>query len=85
MTNYEEIAAAHDFGKASARKTGRNPKFPYVPILIVTHPDTNGMTSQQQILRLAFATRAEAVACAEKHIAGAKAHLAKQLGSPRNG
>jgi hypothetical protein len=73
-----EAAAAADLGTASARKAGRNPSWPYVPVLIV-----HGGTVTSQIKGRAFATRAEAVAYAEAHIAAERAALACKLAEPR--
>lgn len=78
----EAIAAAVEadskrgYHIASARKTGRNPKWPYVPVLL----DDQGR--QHQILARAFETRSEAVAYAEDHLARGRALLAEQLAMP---
>lgn len=42
-----------------ARKSGRNPKWPYVPIVKVTDRES-GRESTKQLLGLAYATREEA-------------------------
>jgi hypothetical protein len=75
-TNFERVAAVADFGTPTARKTGRNPRWPYVPVLIV-----NGR--QQQILGYAYATRDGAIASAVDHIVYARADLAVKLADPR--
>lgn len=75
----DQIAAAvarADFGTPSARKRGRNPKWPYVPII-------ERGDRQRQILVRAFATRDEAVEHAASCIEQNKAQLAKQLGERR--
>lgn len=54
-----------DFGTASAAKRGRNPKLPYVPI--IKYPTVYGQQTEQ-IRKRAFATREEAVACAQRVI-----------------
>lgn len=59
MKTPAEAAAECDFGKPSARKSGRNPKWPYVPVIV----SPTGRTTQ--IRMRAFATRAEAVAYSE--------------------
>jgi hypothetical protein len=74
-----EAAAGADLGTASARKTGRNPEWPYVPVIITDI----GRPSQGQILGRAFKTRAEAIAYAEAHIARARASLESKLAQPR--
>ena len=57
--------------RASAVKRGRNPRFPYVPIVI----RDNGRTHQTNSIK-AFATRAEAVAHAQAWIDHARAQWA---------
>jgi hypothetical protein len=76
-----EVAAKVDFGKASANKRGRNPKFPYVPVVIHSYTDRPG-TYQSQILGRAYVTRQEAVAMAEAQIAHLRAKLATDLVNP---
>lgn len=77
------VVATVDFGTPSAAKRGRNPKFPYVPIVKHTEggPSGNGWT--HQLLGLAYVTREEAVERAQKHIDAARASLARQLTEPR--
>jgi hypothetical protein len=59
---------------ASATKTGRNPNFPYVPVII----DRSAARDRSQVVRgFAFATRGEALAFAEKTIAHRDDHAAK--------
>jgi hypothetical protein len=79
MTLTEQIAAivaAADFGKPTAVKRGRNPAWPYVPIV-----DHGRHT--EQLLALAFVTRAEAIAAASATIQARRDHLARQLAEPR--
>lgn len=64
--------AAIDLGQPSARKSGRNPRWPYVPI--VKHGHTT-----QQILGIAYATREEAVATAARNIEALRASIARKL------
>lgn len=53
--------------RASARKTGRNPQWPFVPVVICTPGDgSRGHTTQPR--GKAFATREEAVAYADRYI-----------------
>lgn len=71
-----DAVAATDFGAPTARKTGRNPAWPYVPVVL--HGDR-----QEQILGKAFATRPEAVAHATKVISHRRTVLARQLADLR--
>jgi hypothetical protein len=78
-----EITAAVDAYDArvgrstpTARKTGRNPKWPYVPVLILSGGQ------QQQIRGLAYATRPEAIAAAERHIAAIRRRVERDLADP---
>lgn len=72
-------AAAADFGQPGARRTGRNPQWPYVPVIL----DPNVRSGQRQLLGVAFATRDEAVAYAEGHILRLRHDLAGKLAQPR--
>lgn len=78
----EEIVAATTLGTPSARKTGRHPEWPYVPVYIAEVPGANGRTTQHQILGLAYATRTEAFEAAERHIESWKRDLARKLADP---
>ncbi|RDI17260.1 hypothetical protein DEU38_12396 [Rhodococcus sp. AG1013] len=71
-------AANADLGSPGAVKRGRNSRWPYVPILELT----GGRA--QQLRGLAYATRGEAVARAEREIAAARASLARRLLVPRH-
>jgi hypothetical protein len=73
--------AQPNFGIASARKAGRDPRWPYVPVILVT--DDVGVTRQTQLRKLAFETRAEAVDAAERHITANKLLFAQRLADPR--
>jgi len=53
--------------KAGAIKRGRNPRFPYVPVIIREDGRTHNTNTKN-----AYATREEALAFAEKWIAHAK-------------
>lgn len=70
------VVAAHPFGTATASKRGRNPRWPYVPI--VMHGDRS-----EQIRARAFRTRDEAVEYARATIEARREHLEKQLSDPR--
>lgn len=88
MNDTEKIAAvvaSVDFGKASAAKRGRNPKWPYVPIIDYGKQAVGShCTRTEQIRGKAFATRDEAVAYAQKHIDRARTLLAENLGERRS-
>lgn len=68
--------AAVNFGTATAVKRGRRPEWPYVPIV-----DHGSHT--EQLLGVAYATRVEAVQCAERTIAARREFLGQQLRNPR--
>jgi hypothetical protein len=75
-------AAAADLGVASARKRGSRPGLPYVPVVERLTPQ--GATRTYNPARgLAYATRAEAVARAQRHIDVERRVLAEQLATPR--
>jgi hypothetical protein len=71
--------------KASAAKRGRNPKFPYVPI-IDYGPQAQGVhrTRTEQIKNRAFETREEAVGYAERFLLHRAELLAAKLADPRH-
>lgn len=52
-----------DFGTPASAMRGRNPRFPFVPI--IRYVD-RGPVKTRQVTGMAFATEAEAVAHAEK-------------------
>jgi hypothetical protein len=66
----DESAARH---KATARKRGRNPKYPYVPIIEYTNDV--GTVQEHQLRAVAFVTRAEAVAHAQRQIEADRARF----------
>lgn len=80
MTDFDAIAAAaYDHLSPSARKSGRRPEWPYVPIVV--HERSDGrMTTTKQLRGLAYETRDEAVAAAAAHIEACRRTLARQLG-----
>jgi len=67
--------------RATAMKRGRNPKWPWVPVLIheeqwePINPDHATMPRQEQIRGIAYATRIEALAAAQKVVAFRKGEL----------
>jgi hypothetical protein len=84
VTRIQEVAANANFGKPSAAKRGRNPKWPYVPV--IDHGEVKigrHQTWTEQLRGLAFATRDEAISCAATHIANRRADLASKLADPR--
>jgi hypothetical protein len=83
MTRLEFEAAVDDvmarrdaeegFGVARARKRGRNPQWPYVPVIFTrTAAGRPDVGFESQILGNAYETRELALACAERHIATAR-------------
>lgn len=70
------IAAAEDFGVPSAAKRGRNPRWPFVPVVKFE----SGRT--QQLRGLAYSTREDAVARAERQIDARRQQLARDLCRP---
>lgn len=83
MTFADDIAAAVDaagWPTATAAKRGRNPRWPYVPVL--NYGDLRPMSPTHQIRGRAFATRPEAVADAQEWIDRARAALADELARP---
>jgi len=81
-SDIERVVAAANFGEPSAAKRGRNPSWPYVPVITGLGHFGDG-SGQRQIRGLAFATRDEAVAAAKRHIAQQRAELARHLAEPR--
>lgn len=75
----ERVVASLDLGTPTARKAGRNPSWPYVPIVKVSDA---GLHQTSQIKGLAYATREEAVKVAERHIEALRASLARKLATP---
>lgn len=79
----ERVVADLDLGTPSARKGGRRDEWPYVPVVVSnsTAPGGGVGTGQvSQVKGLAYATRAEAVAAAERYIEAQRAILATHLG-----
>jgi hypothetical protein len=74
------VVEALDLGTPSARKGGRNPKFPYVPVIDNRRPDLPHGGSTTQIKGLAYESREEAVEAASQHIESVRARIARQLG-----
>jgi hypothetical protein len=71
--------------RASAAKRGRNPAFPYVPVIDYGEQKIGvHRTRTEQIRARAFATREEAVAYAERVIAAREQELTRKLADPRH-
>lgn len=69
------------WGKATAAKRGRNPAWPYVPI--IDHTANTIKQRTEQIKGKAFKTRDEAIAYAQQVIDARKSQLEKNLAEPR--
>jgi hypothetical protein len=76
-----DVVADADLGEASALKRGRNPLYPYVPVIKTT--SGVGQEHTSQLLGLAYQTRDEALHRAQLHIDALRAHIARQLSEPR--
>jgi len=79
-----EIVAGLDLGKPTAHKRGRDPRWPYVPVVIRRRFDDTDSTYQDQVRGLAYATREEAVTAASEYIAAVRSSLAERMADPRN-
>jgi hypothetical protein len=73
-------AAAADLGIPASRKSGRNARWPYLPVVVTT--GLNGGTRTTVIPKRAFATSAEAVEYATRHIDSLRSSLARTLADP---
>jgi hypothetical protein len=80
----EAVEAAYSGERGSARKTGRNPKWPYVPVIECGVADVTGYRKWRQVMGIACATREEAVARAERRLEAERSGLADRLANPRN-
>jgi hypothetical protein len=70
--------------RAAAVKRGRNPKFPYVPIIDYGEQKIGvHSTRTEQIIGKAFCTREEAIAYADRVIVAREEELARKLADPR--
>lgn len=79
-----EQAVLKAYGAPAAAKRGRNPAFPYVPI-VNYGPQQQGVhrTRTRQVANRAFATREEAIECARQAIARGVENFRKNLADPR--
>lgn len=77
------VLASHPFGRASAAKRGRNPNWPWVPVVDYGEQAIGpNATRTKQIPGRAYATRDEAVACAERCISRAREHMRARFLDP---
>lgn len=79
----DAVVAKANRGRATAAKRGRNPKFPWVPI-IDYGPQREGVHVQRtsQVRGRAYRSREEAVAVAQAQIDRASEVMAAQLRQP---
>lgn len=77
----DAIADSFPFGRPSAVKRGRNPQWPYVPVILdyLGHPGA----THNPMRRRAYASRAEATEAAGQYIAAFRAKLRADLADPR--
>lgn len=82
----EALKARNAFGIASAVKRGRNPEFPYVPVVKATDENGQPATGLHQTSNpcrgLAYASRDEAVARAQRSLDAQYADVAMKLAKP---
>ena len=79
-TAIDDAVARAEFGRATAAKRGRNPKWAWVPIIDHGAQAVGiNCTKTVQIKGRAFATRAEAVDCAQRQIDRARESLRADL------
>ena len=76
----DRVVANLDLGTATAAKRGRNPQFPYVPIIKYS---AGGKQRTRQLRGLAYEDRTEAVARAQASIDATRRKLAEDLCRPR--
>lgn len=78
-TDIARIAADLDLGTATARKTGRDARWPYVPVIAHSDSPRGHVT---QIRGLAYATRTEAIEAGQAHLDALRAKIAVDLTRP---
>ncbi len=84
MTIFDDVAATIELGSPSARKGGRDPRWPYVPVIVYAGTPESPKGYTGQVRGLAYATRDEAVDAAERSIVATRASLARKLADPRH-
>lgn len=77
------IVADLDLGTPTARKTGRDARWPYVPVIDYAGTPSSPKPHQEQVRGLAYATREEALAAAAHRIDRLRLDLAIKLADPR--
>ncbi len=80
----DDAVAAARFGRPTAAKRGRDPRWPYVPVVDFRYDDLPHGGHTTQIRGLAYATREEAVEAARLHIERGREALAADLADPRH-
>jgi hypothetical protein len=93
ISDYAELVAAinaiveemYSGYVATAVKRGRNPKFPYLPLLKIIDRDTNRTRTENPTRSRAYATRDEAVAVAQRILESYKATRKHQMLKPSYG
>lgn len=78
LATFLAAVVGRDKRTASAVKRGRNRDFPFVPVLKLNQP-TGIAQTKNPCQGLAFATREEALDCAQKTLDGEQARLAKAM------
>ena len=85
-TTLEDLIAdavdAVEWPAPSARKSGRDHRWPYVPVLRYRTGGPGGAGYEKQLLGLAYATRIGALEAAERNVSIQRSHLAVQLAQP---
>lgn len=80
----EAVTACYGGYLASARKTGRNPNWPYVPVYKSPDPYVGGHFHETQIRARAYRTRDEAVQVAGLYIEALRDGMRRSLADPRS-
>lgn len=68
--------------KATARKSGRNAAYPFVPVLAYPAPPAGGLPHVEQVRALAFETRPAAVGAAERVLFEMRVSFTRKLADP---
>lgn len=77
---FEAAVARAQWGRPTAAKRGRNPEYPWVPVIDYGAQVTGVHTTRtRQVRAVAFRTRDEAVDCAARTIADQQQTLLDQL------
>lgn len=85
-TALDRIVAERDFGAPTAAKRGRNPSYPYVPVIKLRSDGQQlggfGSARTRQLRGLAYATREEAIQRAQQAIDSYRRQFAIDLCKP---